>query len=484
MFRPIWILLSIFVVLTASYSHVYADSRLQSGDVNGYNQQIEQMVRDHMAKGKIPGVSLVVVKNGRTVMSKGFGYADKQSKRKVTMDTKFQLGSLSKSFTGLAITHLADQHLLELDKAVSFYLPWFQVRYRQAPAEITLHQLMEHTSGFGTETFIDIPASSDKDALEQGVMKLAHASLNSSPGEKYAYSNVNFNILGLLIENVSGQSYEDYMKDHIFKPLGLQHTNVRGQRLPHNLATGYKASFFGASPYSVPYSLSQAPAGSIITNGTDMEKWLRFNLGIERVDGYEVVHPTAATPFHYYGGWEFDTVSSQTQHAGNLENYSSFIAMDSQEKTGVVVLANLNSTYTTTIGEGIMSLLKGQPALKGGSLDMYLLIDQVASSIILIMGLLILVMFWLIGNTWRAIRTGGIRLRWRTLRVLISFLLLSVLVFLYVLMIRLPAFIFPNADWSFINDWMPNTTLYGVMILLGFLTLLTINTIARLVYRK
>lgn len=129
-----------------------------------------------------------------------------------------------------------------------------------------------------------------------------------------------------------------------------------------------------------------------------MTKWLRFNLGIDRVDGYEAVHPTNTTPFHYYGGWEFDANSNQIQHAGNLENYSSFIVMDSQERTGVVVLANLNSTYTTAIGEGIMSLLKGEPVL------------------------------------------------------------------------------------SF-NDWMPNTTLYGALVLLGALTLFTINTIARLIFR-
>lgn len=483
MFKPIGILLSILFVLTASYSHVYADSRLHSGDLNIYDRQIEQLVHNNMAKGKIPGVSLVVVKNGHTVMSKGFGYADKQSKRKVTMDTEFQLGSLSKSFTGLAITHLADEHQLELDRAVSYYLPWFQVRYRQAPAEITLNQLMEHTSGLGTETFIDIPASSDKDALERGVMTLANVSLSSSPGEKYAYSNVNFNILGLLIEKVSGQSYEDYMKEHIFKPLGFQNTNVREERLPHNLATGYKVSFFGAHPYSVPFSLSQAPAGSIITNGEDMVKWLRFNLEIDPVDGYEAIHPTATTPFHYYGGWEFDTIPNQTHHAGNLENYSSYIVMDSQERTGVVVLANLNSTYTTAIGEEIISLLKGQPAVSG-SLDNYLLIDQIASSIILIMGMLILVMLWLICNTWKAIRSGHRTFRLGTLQVLISILLLSILVFLYVVMIRLPTFIFPNANWSFINDWMPNTTLYGVLVLLGFLTLLTVNSIARLIYRK
>jgi putative ATP-binding cassette transporter len=483
LFKPIWILLSILFVITASYSHVYADSQLHNVDPNVYERQIEQLVRDNMAKGKIPGVSLVVVKNGQTVISEGFGYVDKQSKRKVTVGTEFQLGSLSKSFTGLAITHLADEHLLELDRAVSFYLPWFQVRYRQAPAEITLNQLMEHTSGLGTETFIDIPASSDKHALKRGVMTLANASLSSSPGEKYAYSNVNFNILGLLIEKVSGQSYEDYMKEHIFNPLGLQNTNVRKEQLPHNLATGYKVSFFGAHPYSVPFSSSQAPAGSIIMNGEDMAKWLSFNLGIDPVDGYEAIHPTATTPFHYYGGWEFDTISNQTQHAGNLENYSSYIVMDSQERTGVGVMSNLNSTYTTAIGEGIMSLLKGQQALKGSS-DIYLLIDQIASSIILIMGPLILVMLWLIYNTYKAIRSGHRTFRLRTSQVLLSILLLSALVFLYIFMIRLPTFIFSNANWSFINDWMPSSSLYGVIVLLGFLTLLIINTIARLVYRK
>ncbi|WP_028608625.1 serine hydrolase domain-containing protein [Paenibacillus harenae] len=483
MFRRIWILLLLFLVLTASYTQVYADPQPQHGDSEDFKLQIEQLVRTNMAKGKIPGIYLLVVKNGQTTMSKGFGYSDKKAKLRVTAETEFQLGSLSKAFTGLAVTHLAEEHQLELEKGVSSYLPWFQVRYRQAPAEITLHQLMEQTSGLGTETFVGISASSDKDALERGVRTLANASLSSAPGEKYAYSNVNFNILGLLIEKVSGQSYSNYMNEHIFKPLGLSKTSVREERLPQNLATGYKVSFFGARPYSVPFSLSQAPSGSIITNGEDMTKWLRFNLGIDSVDGYKAVHPTDTTPFDYYGGWKLDAKSNQIQHEGNLENYSSFIVMDPKEKTGVVVLANLNSTYTTTIGEGIMSWLQGHLAESGNS-DTYLLTDQIASSIILIMSVLILVFLWLLWNTMMAIRSGRRTLRMRTPQVVLSILLLSVLAFLYVLTVQLPTFIYPNADWSFINDWMPNTTLYGVLVLLGFLTLLTIHAVARLTFRK
>lgn len=483
MFNRIWILLSILLLLTASSSHVYADSQPNSMEQNGYNRQLKQLVRDNMAKGKIPGISLVIVKNGQTVMNKGFGYADKHSKQKVASDTKFMLGSLSKAFTGLAVTHLAEKNQLDLERAVSSYLPWFQVRYRQAAAEVTLHQLMEHTSGLSTETFVDIPASTDQDALEQGVKTLANASLSSFPGKKYAYSNVNFNILGLLVEKVSGVPYASYMAEHIFKPLGLQNTSVREEMLPQNIATGYKVSFYGARPYSAPFSLSQAPAGSIITDGADMAKWLKFNLGIDRIDGYEAVHPTAATPFHYYGGWEFSANSNQIQHAGNLENYSSYMVMDTQEQTGVVVLANLNSSYTTAIGEGIMSLLKGQ-SVPSENTDSYVLADQIASSIILIIGALIFVLLRLIYNTWKAIRSGSRIFRLRTLPVLISMLLLSALMFFCVLIVRLPTFIFSNADWSFINDWMPNTTLYGVLVLLSFLTLVTVHSITRLIYRK
>jgi CubicO group peptidase (beta-lactamase class C family) len=446
-------------------------------------QQIDQVVYNNMKKGRIPGVSLVIVEKGKTVYKKGYGYADVKTQRPVTPDTKFQLGSLTKSFTGLAIKNLADKGLIKFGDSVSTYLPWFHVRYHGAPAKITIKQLMEHSSGIPTKAFIDVAPSPRKDALKQGVKSLVGSTLSSAPGEKFTYSNVNYNILGLIIQKVSGQSYTEYMKQHIFTPLQLTNTYVRDKKPLLDVATGYKPSFYGVHDYAVPFSLSQPSSGFIISSGNDMEKWLKFNMGLIQGDGLSRVQISKDTPFHYYGGLEFDAKENQVQHAGNLENYSSYMVMDPENNTGVIVLANLNSTYTTAIGENIISLVQGHQLSKGDS-DVYLLTDQVSSTLILVMGGLSLLLIWPIIASFKQQRLGRRKYKGSPLSFTWIGLLFSLLSGSYYLAVKLPTIIFPNADWGFMNDWMPNTTFYGVLAFLCFLTLLVIHLSIRILFSK
>ncbi len=331
--------------------------------------RIEKKVRELMEEGDIPGLSLVIVK-GDQVYTRGFGYADVEKETPVTPDTLFELASTSKAFTALAVLHLEKEGLLNLDAPVSKYLSWFYVNYNGEKHPITLRQLLHHTSGIPTRTITLIPPDNAEDALEQTVRKLVGFELENKPGTQYEYATINYDILGAVIESVSGMSYEEYMEKNIFAPLGLNHTFVG--RIPDNalMAAGYKIGFFAAREYDAPVYRGNNPAGYIVSNARDMSRWLQLQIGLEETpftplmqESYKPDHtvPISRLTLGAYGmGWfSYMTGTDMVDHGGLNPNYTAYISLSPKEKTGVAVMANSNSTSTPFIGNYVMSVARG-----------------------------------------------------------------------------------------------------------------------------
>jgi CubicO group peptidase (beta-lactamase class C family) len=237
---------------------------------------IDKFIEKEMQAQRIPGLALGIVQGDQIVYLKGFGIAD-PSGRAVTPQTPFIIGSLSKSFTALAIMQLVEQGKVDLDAPVLHYIPWFRVADEAASAQITVRHLLYQTSGLSTKTGRSFQGSGDisDSALEQTVRKLSDIELTEPVGTVHQYSTVNYSVLGLIVQAVSGQSYETYIQEHVFDPLQMQHSftsEVEAQ--PQGLASGYHYAFGVPIAIDLPYNRGLLPAGYLISSAEDMSHYL------------------------------------------------------------------------------------------------------------------------------------------------------------------------------------------------------------------
>lgn len=343
----------------------------QGDDDGRFLAEIEKRVTELMKQGNIPGLSLVIVRGQESTYVKGFGYADLEKKRAVTPQTLFELASCSKAFTALAVLRLAKEGMIDLDAAVSLYLPWFYVEWSGVRHDITLRQLLHHTSGIPARTISDIPISGSEDALVNTVRNIVGVRLDHAPGSRYEYATVNYDILGAIIESVTGKSFEEYMRLYVFEPLGLRHTVVGVPGKNPLMASGYKIGFFAPRRYDAPLFRGNNPAAYIVSNGSDMARWLGLQMGLVKTE-FAALLQTSWTPdlsvtpqdsalSSYAMGWIVNQYRSRlVYHTGLNPAFSAYIAFRPDDKVGIVLLANCSSNFTSYIGNEVMGRLSGR----------------------------------------------------------------------------------------------------------------------------
>ena len=348
--------------------------------------ELDQKIQELMEAGDIPGLTLVIVRGQGTPWIKGYGYADLETKTPVTPDTLFELGSTSKAFTALAALQLEREGLIRLDDPVSKYLPWFYATYGGKEFPITLRQLLHQTGGIPWRTIDLIPPGSEPTALEQTVRRLSGVELDHVPGSRFLYATINYDVIGLVIEKVSGMEYEDYMRQKVFGPLGLSHTHAGATGVENNplMARGCKIAFFKPRPYEAPPYRGNTPAGYIVSSGRDIGRWLHMQMGLidtpfwplmEKSQQREKHVPPNRQDFASYAmGWfTYVDGSGLVDHGGLNPNFSSYIGFKPEDKIGVALLANSNSSYNNNIGRYVLHYLKDKqaevPPAVGGGLD-------------------------------------------------------------------------------------------------------------------
>jgi CubicO group peptidase (beta-lactamase class C family) len=441
-------------------------------------EKIEAFVQRQMAIWKIPGISLVIVKGDQTVYQKGFGFADLEKQEPVTATTLFELGSASKSFTGLAILQLEEKGLLKLTDPVDKYLPWFKMKFQGKEVPVTIGNMLYHTSGLlHYETLSTIPASSGDDALEKAVQKLVGKELMFPPGQKYGYTSIGYDVLGLIISKVSGQSYEEYMKKNIFLPLQMNNTYLfREEAKEKGMAVGYKYCFNKPAAYDAPMYRGNTPAGYVITNAVDLAQWLKVQMGTIEPGGLnkaliEKSHiSNPDLPGSNYGaGWMIFSTYRMITHGGLNPNFSSLIAFGA-EKLGVGVLVNMGAYTTTGIGNGIMMILRGmEPRSPRPGMNIHF--DNMSMKIVYILSIFLLLnLVLLIISIIKIIKKKKSFSLSGTARI-IGFIVATVLmgVFIYLISI-IPSLLGFNVSlvWGFV--WMPQS--FALAILWIFLTFL------------
>lgn len=331
---------------------------------------LDLKIRELMREGDIPGMSLVIVQGNEPPRIRSYGQADPESGTAVTPDTLFELGSLSKAFTALAALKLAQEGRIDLDDPVSEYLPWFYAVYEAMEYDITLRQFLHQTSGIPWRTIDLIPPGDRPDALEHAVRRMSGIELAHPPGSRFLYATANYDIIGLVIEKVTGIPYETYMEREIFSPLGLDHTAagtaVRDTPL---MARGSKIAFGKPRLYKAPSFRGNTPAGYIVSSGRDIARWLRMQMGLVPTPFYplmrqsqsrnENVPPDPRDFSSYAMGWfVYIDGSGDIGHGGLNPNFTSYIGFNPGDKIGVALLANSDSAYTAAVGRWVMGYLR------------------------------------------------------------------------------------------------------------------------------
>ncbi len=401
--------LSLYLLALNAFAPAFAGSELNLSNIDAY-------VASKMQFPRIPGIALAIVKDDRVVYFKGYGEAD-PSGRAITPQTSFLIGSLTKSFTALAVMQLVEAGRVELDAPVQRYIPWFRVADAQASAKITVRQLLYQTSGLPMIREAQLSTALDDGALERTVRALADEKLNFPPGKSFEYSNSNYEALGLIVQYVSGQSYEGYLKQHIFAPLEMKNSYVsQSEALQYGMASGHQWWFGIPIATNLPYNRSELPAGYVISSAEDISHYAiaQMNGGRYRdasilsPAGIELMH-TVPAPDTYGMGWENVTRNGRVlvNHDGGTANFQCSLFFDPQEKVGVFIAANvisaldafssphgssvLDGSTTRAMAQTILSMATGQPLPDQGrgKRQLYTIFDLVllALTIVLLISL-------------------------------------------------------------------------------------------------
>lgn len=250
-----------------------------------------------MARGDIPGAVVVVVKDGKVLVQKGYGYSDVAARKPVDPETTlFRPGSVSKLFTWTAVMQLVEEKKLDLDADVNRYLD-FQIPAMGGPP-VTLRSLMTHTPGFD-EMIRGLIVTDVKDllTLEQSVKYRVPPRVTPT-GSTPAYSNYGAALAGYIVQRVSGQPFDDYLEARIFKPLGMTHSTFR-QPLPAAfvplMSKGYKPGSDDPQPFEM---IGLSPAGAMSASGGDMARFMIAHLQKGAFDGTRILGESTAVEMH------------------------------------------------------------------------------------------------------------------------------------------------------------------------------------------
>lgn len=320
---------------------------------------LDAYVEAQMQHLNIPGASLAVVEGDTITYHRGYGVA-RPGGEAPRPQTPVFIGSLTKSFTALAVMQLVERGLVELDAPVRHYLPWFRVADPDASAAMTVRHLLNQTSGLPTMAGERILAEDNgPDALERQVRGLANLKGTRPPGSTFQYCNLNYNILGLIVEFTSGEPYADYVRRHIFDPLGMSHTyTTKAAAQEAGLAMGHRQWFGSPVPApDLPIPGGSLPSGQLISCAEDMAHYLIAHLNGGRYGHSQILSGAGIDEMHrgavdwlvgdtsvgrYGMGWvEFDIDHTKTfSHGGNVPDFVAFMALVPEQKRGLVLMFN------------------------------------------------------------------------------------------------------------------------------------------------
>ena len=336
-----------------------ASAQTPAADPTARMQQIIQSSVDNKA---FMG-TVLVVKDGKTILNQGYGSADLEWNIPDTPATKFRLGSLTKQFTAASILLLEERGKLKIDDPIIKYMP-------DAPAawsKITIYNVLTHTSGIPSFTsFPDYSTTEWKDTTPADlVARFRDKPLDFEPGTKFSYSNSGYVLLGYLIEKISGQTYADFLQQNIFTPLGMSDTGIDSNAaiIPQR-AQGYTPSpkgihHAGYISMTIPFS-----AGALYSTTGDLLKWEQGLFGGKILTPASLTKMTTPFKSDYALGLFISSSNGHRfiAHGGGIEGFNTSLDYYPDDKLIVIVLANLNGA-TDPIATNLAKVALGQPVI-------------------------------------------------------------------------------------------------------------------------
>ena len=298
-------------------------------------------------QGDVPGAALLVIKDGKPLLSKGFGLANLEQHAKVTPDTDFRLASVSKQFTAAAILLLAQDGKLTLDDSIRHWLP-------SLPAttdKVTLRELLSHTGGLIDYEDL-IPPDRTAQLNDQDVLRMLSATPRSyfAPGTAYRYSNSGYVLLGLVVEKASGSTLQDFLQRRIFAPLHMDHTllYVHDARTVPNRAYGYSRT--GGRWLRTDQDLTSATRGDggIYSNIDDLAKWDaalyddRLLSDASRKAAFSPHVKVTGEPYQASYGYGWRVTGDTLWHSGESIGFRNVIVRWPKQHLTVILLSNRN----------------------------------------------------------------------------------------------------------------------------------------------
>ena len=332
--------------------------------------QADGLIVAAMNEDALAGMAVGIVHDGALVYARGFGLADAKEATQVTPDTGFRIGSISKTFTAIGLMQLWEQGRFQLDAPVNDYLRAYKLRHRDAKAPpVTFRHLLTHTAGIGEFRHVSDLARfrstfglGAKEGQPVRPLREYYGGVLATevyPGEKWAYANHGFATLGQLVEDISGEPFEDYMATHVFAPLGMFHTDyLLSERVRDRLARGYQLKKGGLVPVEYLEVVVRA-AGSIFSSVSDMAKYVAALMNGGRNEHGAVLQPETLSMMmqpHYQAdprlpgmGLAFWLDSFDGHHVawhdGGWSGFTSAMYVAPEDRLGVVAFTNTTSLF-------------------------------------------------------------------------------------------------------------------------------------------
>ncbi|WP_139282275.1 precolibactin peptidase ClbP [Serratia marcescens] len=452
--------------------------------VGAQDERLAALIHQRMLEAKVPALSVSVTIAGARERFV-YGFADVAGKKANALDEVYELGSMSKAFTGLVLQSLMREGKLRQEDDIATYLPDMRLSYKGKPITLTVADFLYHTSGLPFSTLARLETPMPGIAVAQ---QLRDENLLFAPGTQFYYASANYDVLGAVIEKVTGKTFAEAIAERITLPLGMSSTvAASGDVTIANKANGYKLGFGKPVLFSAPLARNHVPAAYIHSTLPDMEIWIDAWLRRNAVPatlrdamdnswrGNSDVPFTADNRILYASGWFIDqNQGPYISHGGQNPNFSSCIALRPEQQIGIVALANMNSNLILQLCADIDNYLRINKYADGAG-DAIAASDTLFTYLALLLCCLVAAVVVRVAyRLYRAtVRSAGKQRRLR-LRVRDYAITLAVPVFVAAVLCAAPGVFSPGLDWRFILLWGPSSVLavpIGIVLLAFVLTL-------------
>ncbi|MGI9262630.1 MAG: serine hydrolase domain-containing protein [Woeseiaceae bacterium] len=317
---------------------------------------VDQLFAEYAGEG-MPGASVMVIRNGKPILTKSYGMANVEAGTRIKPDTNFRLASITKQFTATAILMLVERGSLELDDSIRTHFPEFP----EFADKITIRHILQHTSGIQDYE----PLYGDQfpnQVNDRGVVQIISTtdSANFQPGSAYSYSNSGYAILAVLVEKISGMSFPEFLQQNIFAPLGMSGTVafVDGVTTVADRAFGYRITDSGVAYADQSAWSAVLGDGGVYSSVTDLIKWDQalYAGGLLSAE----LRDASLTPGRedYGFGFRIDEYKSykRIHHSGSTSGFRNHMQQFPDERLTIIILTNRAEPDVTPLAEQIADL--------------------------------------------------------------------------------------------------------------------------------